>query len=110
MEGCTMTDDLDKTLARLDALMDRLDWRFIEAGHHAREDAYRVDSLTQAPLAVNNPEHKSNVEFYAPTTVSALAYPTLYCMACATEHACAYTHKVDKTLGVCLANHHIVKP
>jgi len=100
----------DKILARLDALMDRLDFRFIEAAHYDRDESYRVDSPAQRPLPVHNPESKSNVEFYAPTTVSVLAYPTLYCMACATEHACAYTHKVDRTLGVCLANFHIVKP
>ena len=103
------TDSNDSVLARLDRIMDRLDLRFIEAAHYDRDDSYRADSPAQVPMAVHNPEGKPSVEFYAPTQVQVLGWPVLYCMPCATEHPCAYVHKVDTTLGVCEANAHLAR-
>lgn len=105
-----MTDNLDREIARISAIMDRLDLDFVEAAHYERDRSYRIDAPTQVPMAKNNPEGKSSIEFYAPTTVSVLGYPVLYCLLHHDDHPCAYTHKVDSTMGACTSAYPHVKP
>src|SRR4051794_20994323 len=91
--GGHMNTSLEAQIARMNAIMDKIDLGFVEAAHVDRERSYRIDAPAQVPMAKDNPEGKPSIEFYAPTQVSVLAYPVLYCLPCNTEHACAYTHK-----------------
>src|SRR2546421_9369627 len=101
--------NLDREIARMNAIMDKIDLGFVEAAHYERDRSYRLDAPAQVPMAKDNPEGKPSLEFYAPTQVSVLAYPVLYCLVHHEEHACAYTHKVDATIGVCAGAYEFVK-
>lgn len=98
-----MSNKLDKEIARINAIMDRIDLDFVEAAHYERDRSYRLDAPAQVPMAKDNPLGLPSIEFYAPTTVSVLAYPVLYCLHHNEDHACMYTHKVDSTMGACAA-------
>ena len=73
------------------------DVRFIDAAFYDREDSCQPTSLAQVPL-----NGGTVVEAYASKDVPVLAYPILYCLGCGgQDHPCAYTHKVDATIGTC---------
>lgn len=75
---------------------DGMDLDFIEAAHADRERSVQIDSPVQAPVGGG-----SIIEHYAPTDVTVLALPVLYCMAHAKEHPCAHQHKMANDMGIC---------
>lgn len=103
-----MQNDDDKIMAHNDRVAAQVDLRFVEAAFYERDESYQVTSLTQRPLPGNNPDNLPNVEFYAPQDVTVLAFPTLYCLMHAEDHPCAYTHKVDNSMGACSQAYEIV--
>lgn len=80
----------------LHANEDGFDLDFIEAAHYDRERSLQMDAHAQRAL-----DGTPNIEHYAPKDVTVLALPVLYCMAHASEHACAHQHTLVQDMGVC---------
>lgn len=78
-----------------------LDLGFIEAAHYEREAGCQPTSPAQQAIGYGVLHHTPNVEHYAPTEITVLALPTLYCMAHATEHPCAFVHVKQRDMGAC---------
>jgi len=66
------------------------DVEFIDAAFYDRERACQM------------PVTQREIQHFAPKDVPVLALPILYCLGCGgQDHPCAYTHKLDATIGTC---------
>lgn len=90
-----------KLVAHEERVCDALDFGLIEAEHYGRDAACQPLSPAQSPLNQGN-GGVSNVEHYAPKTVTVLALPVLMCLGCTLDKPCTHETVIKNTgMGAC---------